>query len=548
MDIKKLIHTIKYLKFVQVYYRLHYILLKPKVQKKEFSLNLREVKKKWNNFIEKPISMIGEKEFYFLNKKGKLSSILDWNAKEQDKLWLYNLHYFDDLNAKGALERQVWHYNLIDQWIEQNPYALGNAWEPYPTSLRIVNWVKWALSGNKLNTIQLQSLALQAAHLYKNIEWHILANHLFANAKALIFAGLFFDSDESNTWLQKGLRIYQKEIQEQVLADGGNFELTPMYHSIFLEDLLDIYQLQSIYSVNETLDTIYLSSIIKKMLVWLSHMCHPDGDISFFNDSTLGIAPTFKSLKSYAISLNILYDSEIVEACDAYLKDSGYISICGDDYKMIVDVAKVGPDYQPGHAHADTLSFELSIGKERLFVNSGISQYGLDKERNRQRSTSAHNTVIINNIDSSEVWAGFRVARRAYPKLEKLEFNDNDKIINFKASHNGYRNLGLNVYHQRSFEFKDQQLIISDFIIGSYVTAEARFHLHPSVKVISIDDHSLQFELDKYKCEIRFSKGSVLNFVKTTWQPEFGKIIENQCISVNILNGTLVTTISWSRK
>lgn len=548
MDLKKLIHTIKYLKFVQLYYRLYYILLKPKVQKKEFSLNLREVKKKWDNVIEKSISMIGEKEFYFLNKKGKVNSSLDWNAKEQDKLWLYNLHYFDDLNAKEALERQVWHYSLINQWIEQNPYALGNAWEPYPTSLRIVNWIKWALAGNNLNAAQLQSLALQAEHLSKNIEWHILANHLFANAKALIFSGLFFNSQESKIWLQKGLKIYQKEIQEQILADGGNFELTPMYHSIFLEDLLDIYQLISLYSMDEKLDKIYLSSVIKKMLVWLSHMCHPDGDISFFNDSTLGVAPTFKSLKRYATALNIIDDYEVAKKTDAYLEESGYISIYGDDYKMIVDVAKVGPDYQPGHAHADTLSFELSVGKERLFVNSGISQYGLGEERNRQRSTSAHNTVVINNIDSSEVWAGFRVARRAYPKLETLEFNDNGIINGFKASHNGYYNLGLNISHQRSWMFNKQNLIISDLILGEYENAEAKFHLHPNVKITSLNDNKLNFELDEYKGEISFSTDSELNIVKGTWHPEFGKKIENQCVSVNILKGILETTISWSRK
>ena len=63
----------------------------------------------------------------------------DWNAAERDKLWLYNLHYFDDLNAAQANQRTVWHRALIDRWIADNPPGQGNGWEPYPTSLRIVN-------------------------------------------------------------------------------------------------------------------------------------------------------------------------------------------------------------------------------------------------------------------------------------------------------------------------------------------------------------------------------------------------------------------------
>ena len=41
----------------------------------------------------------------------------------------------------------------------------------------------------------------------------------------------------------------------------------------------------------------------------------------------------------------------------------------------LLDVARVGPDYLPGHAHADTLSFELSLYDRRTIVNCGISQY-----------------------------------------------------------------------------------------------------------------------------------------------------------------------------
>jgi len=56
----------------------------------------------------------------------------------------------------------------------------------------VVNWIKWHLSGNCLPDEALHSLAVQTRYLFKKLEFHLLGNHLFANAKALIFSGLFF--------------------------------------------------------------------------------------------------------------------------------------------------------------------------------------------------------------------------------------------------------------------------------------------------------------------------------------------------------------------
>ena len=67
-----------------------------------------------------------------------------------------------------------------------------------------------------------------------------MGNHVFANAKALVYAGLFFDGIEANDWLAKGMKILVKECNEQILPDGGHFELSPMYHAIVLEDILDL--------------------------------------------------------------------------------------------------------------------------------------------------------------------------------------------------------------------------------------------------------------------------------------------------------------------
>ncbi|WP_434143872.1 heparinase II/III domain-containing protein [Photobacterium leiognathi] len=295
----------------------------------------------------------------------------------------------------------------------------------------------------------------------KNIEYHILGNHLFENAKALIFAGCFFSGPESDKWLQKGLKIIDKEIDEQILSDGANFELSPMYHNIILFDILNLYNLavnNNNTELNKRKDIWHRLAI--KMLNFSEAMCHPDGDVSFFNDSSIGIAPSFKFLKHYAESLGI---NSFTELNNDQLKlrlfdKAGYAIIESSFLKAILDVAKVGPDYIPGHGHADTLSFELSLFGHRVFVNSGTSEYGLTKERLRQRQTAAHNTIEVDGEDSSEVWGGFRVARRAYPSTPIINQSKND--ISISCSHNGYKRLSGKVTHKRTWSFKERAILI----------------------------------------------------------------------------------------
>ena len=187
---------------------------------------------------------------------------VSWNGSDNTvtKLWRYNQHYFDDLNAVESPKRKVWHDQLIKNWISNNSIGKGIGWDPYPTSIRIVNWIKWFLLNDTTNQTWQNSLAIQTRFLSQNLEYHLLGNHLFANAKALVFSGLFFKGEESDYWYQLGISIIKEELPEQVLSDGGNFELSPMYHAIFLEDLLDLV------NIHQSYDKILPDNIITKIL------------------------------------------------------------------------------------------------------------------------------------------------------------------------------------------------------------------------------------------------------------------------------------------
>lgn len=523
-------HTIRYLKPKQIYRRIWFHLIRPSIDE-SLSFSLRDTKNKFCLPVQKKVSLLNKDTFHFLNSSKSLSDV-GWNGKNNkvSKLWRYNQHYFDDLNASGSLRRKLWHDQLLMRWVNENKVGKGVGWEPYPTSLRIVNWIKYKFSQNILSSNSIQSLTLQAQWLSKRVEWHILGNHLFSNAKALVFAGLFFSSKESEVWLKKGLKIIKDELNEQILDDGGNYERSPMYHAIFLEDILDLINISQVYpkaireqQVNEWI------KIAKRMFGWLDTMIHPDGEISFFNDAAKGIAPNLNELKRYAQRLGIDYNTVRLNKV-THLQNSGYVRLTSNNAVALLDVAPIGPDYLPGHAHADTLSFELSLFGQRLLVNGGTSEYKIGLVRKYERSTKAHNTVVINNKNSSEVWRQFRVARRAYPfdlKIEELE-----NFINISCAHDGYKRLAGKPIHKRNWQFFDSSLIITDYIDGSFKNAYAYFHFHPSVTIVKTQDSVLKIEMSNGQQVNLYVKSGRPLIEKSYYSSEFGKRFKTLCLKV----------------
>jgi hypothetical protein len=432
-----LFQTIRHLKPVQIYGRIY----RPRPGGGTPCVAVREATGQWAPVIQRENPRIGARTFRFLNQTRQIET---WNDPGLPKLWLYNLHYFEHADPE-----------LMVEWVRDNPPGQGNGWEPYPLSLRIVNWIKSGLP------LDVESLATQAQYLAESVETHLLGNHLFANAKALVFAGTYFDCD---SWLRQGLRILEEQILEQILSDGGHFERSPMYHSIILEDLLDLIDLSRVYP--GLLPD--LSEPAGRMLCWLRQMTHPDGRISFFNDATFGVAPGPQELEAYAARLGV-----VAAAVD--LGESGYVRLeCGETV-VLFDAAPIGPDYQPGHAHADTLSFEMSHAGQRVVINGGISTYEIGGERLRQRGTAAHSTAVVDNRDQSEVWSAFRVGRRAHP-LDAVT----DGKTSAEASHDGYRPL----IHRRRLELEDGRLTVQDTFTGprGVHDIDVFFHLYPEAK------------------------------------------------------------------
>lgn len=481
-NIGKYIRTIKYLKPIQIFFRIYRLFNLPKIILNNTILNKSDfVFPKYpghqsNNDLLK-------NKFSFLNFQINLSLPDDWNNKKIPLLWLYNLHYFNDLLASNISVDKKKHH--IDRWIKDNPSNVyGVGWDAYTLSLRIVNWIKFFSNEKSISKREITSLIEQVRFLNKSIEYHVLANHILENAKALIFAGLFFEGKEAQYWIDKGIKILEKELKEQILEDGAHFELSPMYHCIILDLVLDLYELSSTssHSGHAALHKIrhLLEDTITKMSHWLKNVTHPDGEIPYFNDSVIGVAQRPEYYLSRAQQLLSVNSSSHVSDV-IFFKNSGYIKVSKKGFFLLFNCSDIKPSYQPGHAHADTLSVELSYLNQRVFVNLGTSIYQAGQRRDLERGTKSHSTLEVEGENSSEVWSSFRVGRRA--KILQSNLNQDDGYLEMSGEHNGYRHLNKNLKHRRIIKFKDSSIKISDKLNCHNYFGTSRFHLHPDVSI-----------------------------------------------------------------
>lgn len=345
-----------------------------------------------------------------------------WKFENRTPLWNYNLHYFEYLFplVNAWLEtKQLCYLEKIEEiitcWIRRNPRNQGGAgWDAYPISLRLISWLScYGYLENVLDEAFKQqlisSIAEQYAHLAAHLEKHLLGNHYFENLKTLVICSIFFHDEKM---LATALRELKKQCREQILPDGMHFELSPMYHKIILEDLLR---------------TAAALRLADRKDEELEKYLQPMVDVAYSLEEGLERIPLFNDCgNNVAKSLDaLLLVAREAFAIDPQYKthfpDSGYYIFKNGDWKLIVDAGQPGPDYLPGHAHCDAMSFELFHSGQPVLVNCGTFAYQCE-ERTFFRSTAAHNTVMCAGVEQSQCWGNFRMGKRSH--ISTVKFQD----------------------------------------------------------------------------------------------------------------------------
>ena len=566
-QLQRYYHTVKYFNLRQITYRFWFSLKYPFYKKftplvdwiyrwkvrhadRDFKIDAKEKENaqlpcelsgtEHSSRREEKAEEILKNRFNFLNAEIQFGREIDWDTQQASKLWRYNLHYFAyaiDLAIAYKRTSRTEFYaqfkTLVLDWIQNNSIAHGDGWEPYPISLRTVNWIfAHALFDREIcrdldfEQLLKKSLFKQILFLERNLEYRLgCENHLIKNAKALAIAGAFFKGKTAARWLKKGTSILWRELERQVQEDGGHYEHSLMYHIAVLHDYLEC-----IFVLKKRRVQIpeHGAQKVRKMLYFARNILPPDGNIPLIGDSGLEIAPVlqealalgdilfkngeFKSKRGQSeggkcssphpsILPIVLKNSKsrafqrksFPNTSHSAFEHSGFYVMRAEDKYLILDCGKLGPDQNPAHGHCDMLSYELYLGNQRFVVDSGTYEYEAGEWRDFFRSTRAHNTVVVDGEEQSEIWASFRVARRALPIRRR--FIEKDNLVFFEGSHDGFLRFHRGCFHTRKvFFIENNFFLIFDEITGKGEHAiESFVHFHPDVDVQIIEDASNPF-------------------------------------------------------
>jgi uncharacterized heparinase superfamily protein len=523
---------------------------------------------------------ISRGRFCFLNQSVDFGAAPRWNDPGRSQLWRYHLHYFDYVRdllvwkaVEGSSEAYSTFRNLADSWRTDNSLIQGDGWHPYTLSLRIVNWTH-ALAGfrdeltadTEFGRRLVGSLAGQALVLSRDIEFDVRGNHILENLRALICASVAFDGKLPGSWYQPCLALLARELEEQIPSDGGHFERSPGYHLRVLQVCLEIALM---IRRNRGTAPDWLEAALRRMLEYLPAILCPDGQVPLFKDTALGTAPSPDSLlqagavyfsdNRYSRSAEaglypvLLFGREALERMQEHrggvspkgpktVRASDYFVMQDDslgDY-MVVDGGRPCPDYLPAHAHADLLSFELSVSGRRVIVDSGVYEYAAGPWRDYFRSTRAHNTVEVGNADQSEVYGSFRVGRRARAAGRFLIHGGTWSL--FQSRHDGYMRLHPPVLHRRTIVWvEDGFWLVVDELSGSGNTHAANhIHFHPALSLreeapalwrVSADNLSVWIGAFGHE-RTYFARGQTTPRRQGWYSEQFGKVTANTVLSL----------------
>ena len=225
-----------------------------------------------------------ERRFRFLEETMSFGGGYDWNPAGKLLPWRFPLNYFDWAPRLATEGRQDELSEQIDSWICLNPAGRRPTWHPYPTSLRIVNWIRALVVMDKRHDCPswIRSLSRQAAFLEGNLEFHLGGNHLIENAFALLVAGLFFHGTAASRWERKGLALLAAELGEQVLPDGGHFERSLSYHFRVNQVCREAIRLL-LANQRQAPRTLY--DVHERMSSFTESVRHLDGNVPLFHDA-----------------------------------------------------------------------------------------------------------------------------------------------------------------------------------------------------------------------------------------------------------------------
>lgn len=430
------------------------------------------------------------------------------------------------------------YFELVSDWLEANPFCYGVNWNcAMEVAIRSVNWIItlhiFKTSKNLTSDIEkkiLNSLYEHGLFIRNNLEYgRRNGNHYLSDLMGLVWLGGFFSNYSfGKRWLKFAKEELDKEICIQVYDDGVDYEKSTYYQRLVTEIL---YNSQIALKLNGLSLSERSLTKLEKMFQFISNYILKDtipnvgdndhgrvtqysfdegisdlrnalavgtflfqiADLKFQIERKYSDALFLFGLKGFETYNNL--QSSIYTLQSTFFPQGGFYIMRSEESFVFIDAGDLGMNGWGGHGHNDVFSFEFAYKGLRFIVDPGTYCYTSNPElRQKFRSTSSHNTIMIDNTEQAEFQNLFRIKKDlTNPKVIKWESNDEKDIL--IAEHFGYTRLKHPVVHRRKFEFEKKlnTLTIIDSLQGeSEHKVELFYYFHPEVDI-------LQFSTNEYK-------------------------------------------------
>lgn len=405
-----------------------------------------------------------------------------WNAPEASAAWLAAMHGFDwlrHLRAAGGDGARRQARVLTAHWLD----LYGRKWDPVAwapdlVGARIAAWTGQhdfflASADDELRATLFDSMARQVRFLERALPGRLVGSDLITAIKGLVHGGLCLDG--LGRAVERARMLLARELPRQILPDGGHIEHSPARQLTVLRHLIDM---RGCFRAARAEVPEALQHAIDRMTPTLRFFRHGDGGLALFNgaqeeepvliDTVLGQADARgRPLKSCP---HIGFE-RLTAGRTCILMDTGYPPAPGVDE----------------HAHAGTLSFEMSVGRERLITNCGAHPGDQGPWRAALAATAAHSTLVLADTNSSGVEPEGGLSRR--PGRVECQRSEANGGVLVEAVHDGYRP-GLGTIHRRRLYLAEtgEDLRGQDVLNGPAGHGFAiRFHLHPGVSAAWVE-------------------------------------------------------------
>jgi len=410
-----------------------------------------------------------------------------------------SLHGFGWLRHMRAADHDLAFANarsLVDDWIGVHGRTLsGLSHEPDVVATRLIAWLSHSpvvLRGADHGFYRrfLKSIALQIRYLR-----HVAAVSPDGAARfkvriALAMASLCAPS--SDTVIRTAARHLDFEFDRQILPDGGHVSRNAVVLVDLLTDLLPLRQ--TYVNLGQKIPARMVSGM-DRMFCALRFFRHSNGELALFNGASAISADRLMAVLRYDETSGVPYRE---------MPHSRYQRLAAAGTVVLADTSPPLPGRLSQGAYAGCLSFEMSSGANRFFVNAGAPVFANPNHAGFARLTAAHTTVVVEDTSSLRVsGSGFlgAIVIGGVRRVDVQSLDADGEGPGFGASHDGYI-APFGVMHRRQIRLSPDGAVIegTDEIVrpgdktfkpGIRLTAVARFHVHPKIGVYRQDDGSV---------------------------------------------------------